>query len=390
MNENFCILPWINLSTDVNGSLRPCCKYAQPDPSNQYQLPSMREGNLKDLWNDTRFMNLRSAFIRGEKPRECSACWDEEAAGLPSFRTSFVKDKKINIEKIELVEHARVGPVALDLKLNNVCNLKCRICGPQASSQYVKEHQDRHGVILQDSRYWLSNKIVGTENEEIFNEWASNLQHLEMTGGEPFASPENLKIIELLIQTGNANNISLVINTNGTHFNSKILTLLAKFKSIILLLSIDDIEKRFEYQRYPAVWENVIQNIYKFIDIQREHNNIQCILFPTVSNYNIFYLPEYLEWANVLNIPVVFNILHYSPSKCIKNLPYGIKDILNSRLNRQEFHKIKEFLNLDGDPGGSFSEFIEETINMDSYRKQNFLNTFDIWGKLILDNNKNE
>jgi MoaA/NifB/PqqE/SkfB family radical SAM enzyme len=350
----------------------------------------MQEGKLKDLWNDTRFMNLRSAFIRGEKPRECSACWDEEAAGLPSFRTSFVKDKKIDIEKIELVEYARVGPVALDLKLNNVCNLKCRICGPQASSQYVKEHQDRYGVILQDSRYWLSNKIVGTENEDIFNEWANNLQHLEMTGGEPFASSENLKIIELLIQTGNANNISLVINTNGTHFNSKTLTLLAHFKSVILLLSIDDIEKRFEYQRYPAIWGNVIDNIHKFIEYQGEHNNIQCILFPTVSNYNIFYLPEYLEWSNALNMPVVFNILHYSPSKCIKNLPYGIKDILNSRLNRQEFHKIKEFLNLDGDSGGSFSKFIEETINMDSYRKQNFLNTFDIWGKLIMDFNKNE
>jgi radical SAM protein with 4Fe4S-binding SPASM domain len=74
---SFCVLPWVNLSTDVNGSLRPCCKFAQPNPSNEYQLPNMKEGRLDDLWNDQRFQNLRQAFLDGKKPNECRSCWDE-------------------------------------------------------------------------------------------------------------------------------------------------------------------------------------------------------------------------------------------------------------------------------------------------------------------------
>ena len=95
--DTFCALPWINLSTDVNGSLRPCCKFAQPEPTNEYQLPNMKQGTLDVLWNDVRFQNLRQAFLDGKKPKECQSCWDEEAAGLKSFRVQFALDRKIPV-----------------------------------------------------------------------------------------------------------------------------------------------------------------------------------------------------------------------------------------------------------------------------------------------------
>ena len=57
--KSFCTLPWVNLSTDVNGSLRPCCKFAQPNPENEFQLPNMKNGRLDQLWNHSEFQRLR-------------------------------------------------------------------------------------------------------------------------------------------------------------------------------------------------------------------------------------------------------------------------------------------------------------------------------------------
>jgi len=381
--ETFCALPWINLSTDVNGSLRPCCKFAQPSLNNEYQLPNMKEGSLDVLWNDRRYQELRQAFLEGKKPTECKSCWDEESAGMASFRVQFAKDKKIDLTSLEFNPITSYGPKALDLKLNNVCNLKCRICGTQASSTYLKEYQERLNIKIEDSSYWLSNKILGTENEDVIKEWANNLIHLEITGGEPMASPENIKVLELLIDAGRSSYITILLNTNATLYNKKFIDCLTKFKEVTICLSIDDLHGRFEYERYPAEWKVVQENLQKFITLRANNKNIFLTLCPTVSNYNVYYLNEYLEWSEPLGIFTYFNILHYDPAFSIKNLPNEVKHILNHKLQNRKFEKIKNFLNLPQDRDGMVFDFINKTIVIDKWREQNFRTVFGEWGEVI-------
>lgn len=384
MNNTFCALPWINLSTDVNGSLRPCCKFAQPESTNEYQLPNMKEGSLDVLWNDIRFQNLRQAFLDGKKPKECQSCWDEEAAGLPSFRVQFAKDKKIPLTGINYSPVASSGPRALDLKLNNVCNLKCRICGPQASSTFLKEYQEKFNIKIEDGSYWLSNKILGTANEDVINEWSKDLIHLEVTGGEPLASPENIKVMELIVSSGRAKNISILLNTNGTLYNKKFLDLLVNFKEVTLCLSIDDLGTRLEYERYPTEWKVIQSNLEKFVELRNKHSNLFLTLCPTVSNFNVYYLPEYVEWSTRLNIFTYFNILHYHPCYSIKNLPLELKQIVSARLTDTRFEIIKNFLHLPCEDDNLFNEFKNKTTDLDLYRQQDFKTTFGRWGKIVM------
>jgi radical SAM protein with 4Fe4S-binding SPASM domain len=381
--DSFCTLPWINLSTDVNGSLRPCCKFAQPDPKNEYQLPNMKEGSLDVLWNDIKFQNLRQAFLDGKKPKECQSCWNEEAAGVSSFRLQFAKDKHIDTSQMEFNPIASSGPRALDLKLNNVCNLKCRICGPQASSTFLKEHQEQFNIKIEDGAYWISNKILGTTNEEVINIWSQELKHIEITGGEPMASPENIKILELIIKNDCAKDITILLNTNGTLYNKKFIDLLTQFKQVTLCISIDDLEHRLEYERYPTEWNTILENIAKFKALTNAHKNIWLTLCPTVSIFNVYYLPEYLEWAKSTGIWIYFNILHYNPCYSIKNLPPMLKEIVLTRITHKEFSEIRNFLNLDCEDDKLIYEFIENTKSFDSIRGQSFNDTFGIWGELI-------
>jgi radical SAM protein with 4Fe4S-binding SPASM domain len=381
--DSFCTLPWINLSTDVNGSLRPCCKFAQPELTNEYQLPNMKEGSLDVLWNDIKFQNLRQAFLDGKKPKECQSCWNEEAAGVSSFRLQFAKDKHIDTRQMEFTPIASSGPRALDLKLNNVCNLKCRICGPQASSTFLKEHQEQFNIKIEDGAYWISNKILGTTNEEVINAWSQELKHIEITGGEPMASPENIKILELIIKNDCAKDITVLLNTNGTLYNKKFIDLLTQFKQVTLCISIDDLEHRLEYERYPTEWNTILENIAKFKALASTHKNIWLTLCPTVSIFNVYYLPEYLAWAKSTGIWIYFNILHYNPCYSIKNLPPMLKEIVLTRIPHKEFNEIRNFLNLDCEDDKLIYEFIENTKSFDSIRGQSFNDTFGIWGELI-------
>jgi len=383
--ESFCSLPWVNISTDVNGSLRPCCKFAQPDIYNEYQLPNMKEGRLDVLWNDHRFQNLRQAFLDGKKPKECQSCWDEEAAGIKSFRVQWEIDKKVDTTGMIFEPVATSGPRAMDLKLNNVCNLKCRICGPQASSTFLKEHQERLNITLEGSDYWISNKILGTANEEVINKWAEDLIHLEVTGGEPMASPENIKILDLLIKSGKAKNISVLLNTNGTLYNKKFLDNILQFKEITLCLSIDDLDARLEYERYPTEWDVIQENITKFIELRKTHSNLFLTLCPTVSSFNVYYLPDYLEWAKTLDIYTYYNILHYPPSHSVKNLPDKLKEIVSARLTHEDFSIVKNFLHLSRDNDTLINEFISKNEELDQYRQQDFKTIFGEWGNLVME-----
>ena len=383
--DTFCVLPWVNLSTDVNGSLRPCCKFAQPSLANEYQLPNMKEGSLDVLWNDQRFQTLRQAFLDGKKPKECQSCWDEEAAGMSSFRVQWANDKKISTAGLEFAPIATHGPRAMDLKLNNVCNLKCRICGPQASSTFLKENQERFNIKIEDGAYWLSNKILGTANEDVILEWAQDLIHLEVTGGEPMASPENIKVLELLINSGRAEHISILLNTNGTLYNKKFLDLLVKFKEITLCISVDDLGERLEYERSPTEWSTVQDNITKFIALKEQHANLFLTLCPTVSVFNVYYMKEFLEWAKEINIFTYFNLLHYPPSHSIKNLPDRLKEQVSARLTDPEFNIVRNFLHLTADDQTLIKEFIKKNAELDAFREQDFKTTFGTWGQTVMD-----
>jgi len=187
----------------------------------------------------------------------------------------------------------------------------------------------------------------------------------------------------LIIKNDCAKDITVLLNTNGTLYNKKFLDLLIQFKSVTLCISIDDLEHRLEYERYPTEWNTILENIAKFKALASTHTNIFLTLCPTVSIFNVYYLPEYLVWAKSTGIWIYFNILHYRPCYSIKNLPPMLKEIVLTRIPHKEFSEIRNFLNLECEDDKLIYEFIENTKSFDSIRGQSFNETFGIWGELI-------
>lgn len=380
--EKFCILPWINLCLDVNGSMRPCCKFAQPYNTNDLQLPFLKDGNLNELWNHPEFQRLRQKFIDGKQPIECMSCWNEEKAGVRSLRQAFLENRKqIDVSDVDITNIVAPSPKALDLKLNNVCNLKCRICSPRASSLYLKEDEQR-GINYFESEYWLSNKIFGTDKEQDFLSWLPNIRHIEITGGEPLVSPENITLLKYLKENGYSKNIDLLFNTNAMIWNDKFMSYVKEFNKVNICLSIDDMHKRIEYHRYPSKWKTLEKNVEKYYNFSKENKNIHNLIFCTVSNFNIWYLKDILEWINTHNYHIHFNLLHDNKYNCIVNLPKFIKKIII--LKYQDINKLKdvvEFLKNDGE--NLLEKFLSEVERLDKIRSQSFKDVFPEWYGLL-------
>lgn len=374
MNKNFCVMPWIGITSDNEGLVRPCCKYAEKISQDQYPTGSLKENTYEEIWNGENFKKIRQAFLDGKMIPECSSCWKEEAAGLRSLRQIY---NDVYPEKKEYTLEADT-PKFFDLKLNNICNFKCRMCDYSYSSLILKEDKIFRGYEYDDEDYYISNKILGTENEKYFFEKVlPHLDQIEFTGGEPFVSPESKKIIDIISQSEYAKNIIVLITTNGSILNDSMIRRLLEFKEVKILVSVDDIGKRLEYQRHGANWKTIQKNILKL----KSFDKIDLKLHPTINNYNIWDLQELFDWADDNDITVVNNILHGPDWLSIKNLHTKIKiKILDKHGSDPRFKSLIYFMTSDISWG---TNFIKETEFLDRIRKESFRDVYPEWSELI-------
>lgn len=342
---SICALPWVNLSLDVDGTSRPCCKFAHQEPDSPYQLANLRDAPLAEVWNSEGMQRLRRDFRAGVRPAECSTCWDEEAAGVSSYRQTFVEYRGLS-GSVDYDDPAPAAPSALDLKLTNACNLKCRICGPVASSLWLQEElaigePEPMSFIAQlkaNRTYYLSNKVThDTQNLATMRSWLDGLEYLELTGGEPMMSPENRELVELIASEGQPERVGILFNTNATVIDDRILHHLDDFREVKICLSIDDIGERLEYQRAPAKWSDITANLARYQEVSRPGWTLYA--FCSVSVLNVWYLPEYLRWLSAARsrgeIELVLNLVHYPRHFSVQVLPDGVKEALRSRLRSE-------------------------------------------------------
>ena len=91
------------------------------------------------------------------------------------------------------------------------------------------------------------------------------------------------------------------------------------------------------------------------------------LIVSKVSNFNIFYLDEYLKWTRSTGIPHYWNILYYNPWFSIKNLPSTAKTIINSKyVNDDEFTNLLNFMNLSADET-LFDQFLNDVKDICVY-----------------------
>ncbi len=366
--DTICSAPFFKLELDNAFRFRPCCKF-----EGGYEVDE--KFSFEDAWNSQGRKNLIKDFLDGKKPKQCRECWVEEELNVPSYRNHMLDViPKSTIEQSLTDEN--IHPKSLDIKVSNLCNMKCRICGPGASSLIAKEYL-KHGELgKEDYEFFKDKKIFTDENISIIKSWLPDIERIEVTGGESFINSELFTLLELCVETDNAKHITFHTNTNGTIFNEKLNKLFKEFKYISIGFSIDDIGDRFEYQRDGGNWSKVEENLrnYQKLDLPKEFF-INC----TVSFLNIYYMPEFITWCNKNNWHMGFNILFLPEFNHIGNIPRFIKDKVIEKYEKfPKFMDRREDFNIDKLPKLIDMMNLVEVVDNTLFNKAwNEINKFD-------------
>lgn len=380
------MLPWISIEASPMGTARPCCLAREEIPN-----IDLRKNTLEDAYKSVYMQDLRQQFRRGEQPETCQLCWDEEAAGRDSKRIHSQARLK---ELYAQVDWANDTPDQLwfvDLKLGNICNLKCRICGSWSSSKwaeeemnYLPDHIDKKSHIAYT---WLKKGAWPRKSPAFWNNLIDilpNIKYIEFTGGEPWLIKEHFDLLKIAVDSGDSKHIDIHYNTNATHLPEDFDTEIWKyFGRVDIAFSIDNVGDRFEYERYGATWDQA-NKVIKYVHwSQLQYPNITTQLCFTINIQNVYYLDELLAWADTKPFgSVYFNMLHSPNHMSIQRMTPRAQELVLNKLKttfwtstkyQQEIDNVIKFI--ENGPGSDGQEFLFEMQRTDAYRKQDFRDT---------------
>ena len=366
-HDKFCVLPWVSLEASPIGTVRPCCLAEEEIVNDTGEKFDFNTASFAGIQNSAYMQDLRQQFLDAKQPQTCRKCWREERAGRTSKRMHTLDRLKHMIPDQPWTADAR-PLMFLDLKLGNICNLKCRICGSWSSSTFATEElanlgpdEDRksnhHYQMLRAGAWPRENPTFWSEIDQVIDQ----IRYIEFTGGEPFMIQEHFDLLQRLVNRGIAGNIEIHYNTNGTQYPEHAEQIWSHFKTVEIAFSIDDVGARFEYQRTNAVWSEVVGNIQKFVAMRDRCSNIQLQVCSTVNVFNVYYLEELATWIDTQAFDFVYwNMMHEAYYFSINTLPEPAKQQIAlslhaaqiSERHRQEFARIIDFMNsgvsLDG------------------------------------------
>jgi MoaA/NifB/PqqE/SkfB family radical SAM enzyme len=227
---------------------------------------------------------------------------------------------------------------------------------------------------------WPRNKESGFW--ENLKQLLPNIKYLEFTGGEPFLIQEHFDLLKFAVDQGYSKNIDIHYNTNGTVEPDESY-LWQHFGRVDIAFSIDNVGRRFEYERYGAKWEEVNDNVV-WISMLKQHNdNITTQLCFTVNIQNVYYLDELLAWADRKPFDnIYFNMLHSPDHMSVQRMTPAARELVLNKLKttfwttkayQREIDNIIKFIELGS--GSDGQEFLEKMHRADQYRKQNFKDT---------------
>jgi radical SAM protein with 4Fe4S-binding SPASM domain len=377
MTKKFCYAPWTNIEILPNGDILPCCKFQPSYYNEQFNIAT---NTIDDFRTSNVLKTIKQEFTNGVWPTGCQRCQIEEDSNIESKRQLDYKRWQEYYDNYDL---SCEQLLTVSLAIGNVCNLKCIICNPTASSKWQKEYFDIYNIKIDSIESDRKSIIRG------ITDIAPNLVHVDIHGGEPFLSgiDEHRALLDHYIETGRAKEISIHYTTNGTIWpTQEWFTRWKYFKEIDLQISIDGIKERYEYLRYPAKWTVLENHVRQYIEYEKTQSNFRLSVAHTVSAYNIYYLDEFVSWCSEIGLPTPWMGKLHNPDNLRPTVWHNdAKMFIINHLESSQNSEVRKWANhLNSiDDSNLFDSFVERTTVHDQYRNLDFKKIFPELGSYV-------
>jgi MoaA/NifB/PqqE/SkfB family radical SAM enzyme len=276
---------------------------------------------------------VQNSIKNQQRSPACTACWQLEDQNLQSERQTHNKTMDflldLNLENIEKQSLERgFQPLQIKLATSNLCNGQCVTCGPELSSSWA-------ALEGHSSQY----RSMDFSFVDLTVDW-SKIKSLSFVGGEPLLEKKNFSILEHLIELKNTNCFISIVTNGSIELTTAQFNILSQFPKLNICLSIDGIDKSFEYMRFPLKWNLFLTNLNAFKKLT-SNISVSCM----ISNLNIYYYSDLIEFFKEYNINYlckqIIEPTYFSPS----NLPEEAKIIVRNK-NKKYLDKVNAFLDI--------------------------------------------
>ena len=343
MNKSFCVLPWTHFFHNPTGKITPCC--AASDQT-QHDYGNVKDfATYTDIINQDSFNTLRRNMLDGVETDVCNYCYQAESHGGESFRTSknSMLDQMISMDEIKQMTNpdGSVNDFKMrywDVRFSNVCNLACRMCGPDYSHTLAKEYEIKFN----------GSYVVNAHDTDNFEEMIAKygpldeLYDIYFAGGEVMFQKEHWQMLDHLVKIGKTD-VMLMYNTNLTKLDYdgfKLLDYIPKFKDVTFTVSLDGTGDLLEYIRWGSRWDEIVKNL----DAVKQFDNVNLRVNHVTMFYNLLALPNTLEFLygnNYLEKAYELDLFIANESQNhVGALPDSLKEKVKISLTQSNYYNI--------------------------------------------------
>ena len=307
-SKTFCLHPFTGLATREDGAIQACCR--------SHPVGFIQDNILEEIWNNDTMCRIRKQVLNGERPPECEPCFTLEDQGVKSLRMvhteGTIPEARVNLypNALDSLADDYTMPFeipTMEIKLNDLCNLKCRMCHPADSTawndwdqveEFYKKENNIIATIVDEHNLKKRPYLDKFENNpnwwDSFEKLLPYFRRAEFAGGEPLLDPQHYRILDMLAPYGEQVEIKYATNLSmlGISKGRTVFDYWPKFKSVAVNVSIDGINDSYEYIRGNGNWNQLVDNI---IHIQSIPNISRIVGAVSVQVSNVLNLDKIME-----------------------------------------------------------------------------------------------
>lgn len=399
--DAFCILPWIHMHPWPDGRVFTCCLSEHDSP-----IGNLNEMDLDECYNSETMKQFRLDMLNNKKVSNCNRCYELEELGHDTLRKrsngEFVLERyNLHESKSDIVQRTNedgsvdgVNLTYVDIRFSNICNMRCRTCGPDLSSQWFEDAVESKYNRTPEQKI-LQIRKGNTAFMEQFDPYLDTVEKIYWAGGEPLIMDEHWYIMNKLVELGKGRTSPLRIfyNTNFSKLTYKehdAIELWKNFNDLSIGASLDASGKKAEYLRKGTKWSETLENRWRLKNEIPHHDfNISC----TVSMFNVLDVCNfYREMCDIGFIePKDFgvNILLGKHIHRATVLPKHMREEAQRQIEEtldwidgqdpvgrvtDTFKSLHQFL--DGDDSDKLEDSLAEAKEMDRFRDETLFDVF--------------
>ena len=346
--DNLCMAPWTHTYLSPQTERRLCCASREPAQSFTQYIDTDAGDNvytpqsLDEYWNSERIRRVRRDMMNNIVPAECEVC-DKKLLNTDVYRDYFGhlfahKYPEV-VASTDETGYTTMKPISWDYRFSNLCNFKCRMCGPMLSSSWETEAR-KQGKIEPWMEPAVKEQISNYQDTQIEAEFSQaveehRIEEIYWVGGEPLMYEQHWRYMQRIIELGDGPGLYARYNTNLSRVDYQGINLytdiLDNIRDWQVCASIDGTGPVGEYIRTGLKYDSWLENFKQGLSHARNQRMMR--LDFTLTTPGLTEVVNICNLADELGVQILAKTTFaFTPDIAMSPL-FLTKDILHSIIN---------------------------------------------------------